>query len=86
MRVLDTLVSTMQASPTLGITGPKMLYFDQPETIWCAGNRIDWQTGDSVRLRAEDPDDDDAAMRDAVLGRWGKMGPEVTTLCYGKAR
>jgi hypothetical protein len=26
------------------------------------------------------------AVRDAVLGRWGKMGSDVTSLCYGKGR
>jgi hypothetical protein len=26
------------------------------------------------------------ALRDALLGRWGKMGADVTALCYGKPR
>jgi GT2 family glycosyltransferase len=54
--MVNDLLAVMQADPTIGIAGPKMLYFDQPETIWCAGNRINWRTGDSLRLQAEQPD------------------------------
>ena len=54
--MIDELLAVMSPDPTIGISGPKMLYFDEPETIWCAGNRIDWRTGDSVRLQAEQPD------------------------------
>jgi GT2 family glycosyltransferase len=56
--MVDDLVDVMEADPTIGITGPKMLYFDQPDTIWCAGNRVDPHTGESIRLRAEHVDDD----------------------------
>lgn len=56
--MIGDLVGIMMADPTIGISGPKMLYFDQPETIWCAGNRIDTRTGESIRLRAEQADDD----------------------------
>jgi GT2 family glycosyltransferase len=54
--IIERLLAPMHADPTVGITGPKMLYFDQPEVIWCAGNRIDWRTGESVRLQADEPD------------------------------
>lgn len=63
--MIGTLLAPMQADPEIGVTGPKMLYFDQPETIWCAGNRLDPRTGESIRLRAEQPDnDDDMALLD----------------------
>lgn len=62
--MIGTLVDMMEADPTIGITGPKMLYFDQPETIWCAGNRIDWRTGESIRLCAEQPDGPDGLTQD----------------------
>jgi GT2 family glycosyltransferase len=62
--MIGTLVETLEADRTLGITGPKMLYYDRPDTIWCAGNRIDWQTGESIRLRADEPDDADETQRD----------------------
>jgi GT2 family glycosyltransferase len=55
--MIDDLLAVMTADPTIGISGPKMLYFDHPQRIWCAGNRIDWRTGDSIRLQAEQPDE-----------------------------
>lgn len=54
--MVSELLRVMEADRSIGVTGPKMLYFDQPETIWCAGNRINWRTGESVRLQAEQPD------------------------------
>ena len=33
-----------------------MLYFEPPDLIWCAGNRLDWRTGNSIRLQAEQTD------------------------------
>jgi GT2 family glycosyltransferase len=56
--MIGALVDVMEGDLAIGITGPKMLYFDQPGTIWCAGNRVDPQTGESIRLRAEQADDD----------------------------
>jgi GT2 family glycosyltransferase len=50
--MLDTLVAVAESDPMIGATGPTMLYFDLPETIWCAGNCIDWSTGSTYRLRA----------------------------------
>ncbi len=54
--MLRELLAVMQARPDAGIVGPKMLYFEPPDLIWCAGNRINWRTGDTIRLRAEQPD------------------------------
>jgi GT2 family glycosyltransferase len=54
--MLRELLAVMQARPEAGIVGPKMLYFEPSDLIWCAGNRINWRTGDTIRLRAEQPD------------------------------
>jgi len=54
--MLKELLAVMEADRTVGIVGPKMLYYDQPDTIWCAGNRIDWRTGATSRLQSEQPD------------------------------
>lgn len=54
-QMLGRLVDVAESDPTIGITGPTMLYLDAPETIWCAGNRIDWSTGSTERLRADMP-------------------------------
>lgn len=50
--MLAQLVSVAESEATIGMTGPSMLYFDQPDTIWCGGNRIDWRTGGTERLLA----------------------------------
>lgn len=55
-QMLSILVQALHQHPQVGIVGPKMLYFDPPDLIWCAGNRIDWRMGGSVRLQAEEPD------------------------------
>lgn len=54
--MLSGLLAVTEADPTVGIVGPKMLYFDQPDVIWCAGNRLDWRRGETIRLQAEQPD------------------------------
>jgi GT2 family glycosyltransferase len=55
--MFDELLKVIESDPHVGIVGPKMLYFDQPNVIWCAGNLIRWNTGDTVRLHAEEQDD-----------------------------
>lgn len=54
--MLTNLLAVMDQKPEVGIVGPKMLYFDPPDTIWCAGNQIDWRLGSSVRLQAGELD------------------------------
>jgi len=54
--MLNELLAVAESAPTIGIVGPKMLYFDRPDVIWCAGNRIDWRTGETTRLHAEQHD------------------------------
>lgn len=43
--MLDVMVSVMEANSNIGVTGPMIYYYDQPETIWSAGGRIDWTHG-----------------------------------------
>lgn len=54
--MLRELLTAIESDPTIGIVGPKMLYFDQPDVIWCAGNAINWRTGATVRLEGDQPD------------------------------
>jgi GT2 family glycosyltransferase len=54
--MLHQLLRVIEPDSTVGIVGPKMLYFDRPDTIWCAGNTINWSTGETVRLQADQPD------------------------------
>jgi hypothetical protein len=48
--MLNHLVEVSESDPDVGITGPTMLYFDEPDVIWCAGNHIDWRTGNTIRI------------------------------------
>jgi len=52
--MLGHLVEVAESEPCIGMTGPTMLYFDQPEIIWCAGNSIDWRNGSTARLRVDE--------------------------------
>jgi GT2 family glycosyltransferase len=54
--MLDDLVAVIGADTTVGIVGPKMLYFDHPDLIWCAGNKINWRNGKTIRLQSEQKD------------------------------
>jgi hypothetical protein len=55
-QMLSELLAVMEQFSDVGIVGPKMLYFDPSNVIWCAGNRIEWRSGGSIRLQAEEPD------------------------------
>jgi len=43
--LLDVLIDAMQQNPTLGVVGPTIFYYDQPEIVWSAGGSIDWKRG-----------------------------------------
>jgi GT2 family glycosyltransferase len=41
---LDVLLETAETTPSAGILGPKIYYFDEPRKIWFAGARFDSET------------------------------------------
>jgi GT2 family glycosyltransferase len=43
--MIDMLLRAMDQDPALGVVGPLIYYFDQPEVVWSAGGSIDWQRG-----------------------------------------
>jgi GT2 family glycosyltransferase len=47
---LNLLVEAAEQDPTVGIVGPTIYYFDEPEVIWSAGGAIDWQQGDTAMI------------------------------------
>ncbi len=47
---LSLLVEVAEADPTVGVVGPTIYYFDQPEVIWSAGGAIDWSQGRTSML------------------------------------
>jgi len=42
---LGLLVAATETSPAVGVVGPTIYYFDQPDVIWSAGGAIDWSRG-----------------------------------------
>ncbi len=54
---VSALVSTAEADPSIGMVGSKMYYYDLPQTIWCAGNAINWSNGQVIRLQAGEVDE-----------------------------
>lgn len=51
---LAELFAVADSASDIGIVGPKMYYYDQPQTIWCAGNKVIWPMGHTIRLQAEE--------------------------------
>ncbi|MBI3243382.1 MAG: glycosyltransferase family 2 protein [Chloroflexi bacterium] len=42
---LKALVDVAESDPKVGIVGPMIYYYDQPDVIWSAGGAIDWSKG-----------------------------------------
>ncbi|MCL4295955.1 MAG: glycosyltransferase family 2 protein [Anaerolineae bacterium] len=53
---LSLLVEAAEADPAVGIAGPLIYYFDQPERVWSAGGVIDWQRGNTYLLGLNEAD------------------------------
>ena len=48
--MLTMLLEVAEADGTIGLVGPTICYYDQPECIWSAGGSINWHHGTS-RMR-----------------------------------
>ena len=55
--MLSDILAVAESDATIGIVGPTICYFDPPDVIWGAGARVDWRTGDTYRLHANEKDD-----------------------------
>src|SRR5262249_3506361 len=55
--MLSRLIDVAERDPSVGIVGPKILYYDLPDTIWSAGGMID-AYGQPGHAGADQPDDD----------------------------
>jgi GT2 family glycosyltransferase len=42
---LDVMVAVMEKDPSIGVTGPMIYYYHNPDMIWSAGGEIDWAHG-----------------------------------------
>lgn len=57
------LVDVIQADPQIGIVGPTIYYYEQPDVVWSAGGIIDWRRG-TTRM---------AALNEADVGQFGTV-------------
>lgn len=48
--LVSHLVEEIISSENIGIVGPKIFYMDEPQKIWFAGGKIDWQRQQSSHL------------------------------------
>lgn len=53
---LSGLARAASADTSVGLVGPKTLYFDYPSRIWAAGGRMDWWLGRSKHLHLDEVD------------------------------
>jgi len=49
-KFLDRLVEAMESSPEIGIAGPKIYYFKEPNRIWFAGGKINYRSGNTSHV------------------------------------
>jgi GT2 family glycosyltransferase len=52
--MLSRLTAYAEQHDDVGIVTPTIYYYAEQERIWCAGAAIDWRTGSTYRLRAEE--------------------------------
>jgi len=64
---LGRLVEAAEADPRVGMAGPMIYYYDQPEVIWSAGGEIDWRRGCTRMVGLDERDD----------GQFGRAAREV---------
>lgn len=57
---LKALIQVAESDSQIGVVTPKIYYFNNPTKIWCAGAQIDWETGETYRLRAEEKDNSES--------------------------
>jgi GT2 family glycosyltransferase len=47
---LKILVQEGEKDSKIGLLGPKMYYYDNPNVIWCIGGKIDWKLGRGLHV------------------------------------
>jgi GT2 family glycosyltransferase len=65
--LLTCLVDAVEVDPGVGVAGPLIYYYDQPEIIWSAGGAIDRQRGQARMVGIDEADS----------GRYGSTPREV---------
>ncbi|OEC84687.1 MULTISPECIES: glycosyltransferase family 2 protein [Methanobacterium] len=53
---LGKMVNFGEINKNNGIIGPKIYYYDQPNTIWCIGGKIDWKLARGLHIGTNEVD------------------------------
>ena len=53
---LGKMVDIGEADENIGIIGPKIYYYSEPNTIWCIGGKIDWKFARGLHAGTNDVD------------------------------
>ena len=69
---LSLMVEAAESDSQIGVVGPLIYYYEQPEMVWSAGGKIDWQRGDTFMIGLNEVDDgqfgDESCPVDFVTG------------------
>lgn len=55
---LGKMVNTGENSSNIGIIGPKIYYYNEPNKIWCIGGKIDWKLARGLHVGTNEVDTD----------------------------
>jgi len=53
---LNILVLEGEKDAKIGLLGPKMYYYDNPDVIWCIGGNIDWKLARGLHIGIDETD------------------------------
>ncbi|WP_424355159.1 glycosyltransferase family 2 protein [Methanobacterium sp. MBAC-LM] len=53
---LGKMVNVGEIDESIGIIGPKIYYYDDPDTIWCIGGKIDWKLARGLHVGTNEVD------------------------------
>ncbi|MCP4536078.1 MAG: glycosyltransferase family 2 protein [Chloroflexi bacterium] len=71
---LRLLVEAAEADSQVGIVGPTIYYYEEPQTVWSAGGKIDWRRGATWMVGLDERD----------TGQFGES-PREMDFCTGCA-
>lgn len=57
-KFLGEMVNTGENDENIGIVGPKIYYYDEPETIWCIGGKISWKLARGIHIGTNEIDNE----------------------------
>jgi GT2 family glycosyltransferase len=54
--LIRQMVTVAEADPHIGVVGPTIYYYEQPDVIWSAGGHIDWSKGRTWMMNLDEAD------------------------------